>query len=272
MSNNKSSYLLPFIRAEVGKLWALPILRLAVAITPVAMYLFIADMYHLRQLPLHTSVRNLFDMLPPVLFDAWKTLILQTVIVCFAAYSSAVESQYGMIRLLCAQPLSRTEYVLGKGVAISIHVTALTLVFVGSAVAWTALYSGVRGVSWADLNQLALCTLAFVIFDQALGWIAYSLGLLRRTIGESLITACGFFIVFGFIAAYSPRPAQTYYLIRYYFFPWKYFLRLDSQLRLMVSALYSSSTLLDLFLVAVITSGLAFAAGYVSFVRRDITE
>jgi ABC-type transport system involved in multi-copper enzyme maturation permease subunit len=271
MSNNKSSYLLPFIRAEVGKLWALPIVRLAVAITPVAMYLFIADMYHIHKLPLHTSVQNLFDALPWVLFDAWKTLILQTVIVCIAAYSPAVEGQYGMIRLLCAQPMSRTEYVLGKGAAISIHVTALTLVFVGSAVAWTALYSGMHGVSWADLNQLALCTLAFVIFAQALGWIAYSLALLRRTIGEALITVVGFFTLFGFMTAYSPRRMQVYFLIRYAFFPWKYLRRLDVEFKSMAS-LYSSSTLVDLFLVALVTSGLAFAAGYVSFVRRDITE
>ncbi|MGO8735892.1 MAG: ABC transporter permease [Terriglobia bacterium] len=271
MSNNKSSYLLPFIRAEVAKLWALPIVRLAVAISPIAMYLFVAEVYHIDKLPLHASVRNLFDSLPWILFDAWKTWFLQMFIVSLAAYAASVESQYGMIRLLCAQPLSRAEYVLGKGVAISIYVTALTLVFLGSAVAWAALYSGMRGVSWADLNHLALSTLAFVIFAQALGWIAYSLGLLRRTIGESLITAFGFFILLTFAGAFCSDRMKPYFLVRYIFFPWKYFPRLSSELRSMAS-LYSSSTFLDLFLVALITSGLAFAAGYVSFVRRDITE
>jgi len=210
-------------------------------------------------------------VLPWVLFDAWKTMILQMVIVCFAAYSAAVESQYGMIRLLCAQPMSRTEYVLGKGVAISIHVTALTLVFVGSAVAWTALYSGIGGVSWADLNHLALSTLAFVIFAQALGWIAYSLALLRRTIGESLITVFGVFTLLMFVAAYSPRRMHGYFLIRYVFFPWKYFPAMNSEFR-SIASLYASLTLLDLFLVALITSGLALAVGCASFVRRDITE
>jgi ABC-type transport system involved in multi-copper enzyme maturation permease subunit len=271
MSNNKSSYLLPFIRAEVAKLWALPIVRLAVAISPVAMYLFVAEVYHIDKLPLHASVRNLFDALPWVLFDAWKTLFLQMFIVSLAAYAASVESQYGMIRLLCAQPLSRTEYVLGKGVAISIHVTALTLVFLGSAVAWTALYSGVQGVSWADLSHLAIYTLALLILVQALGWTAYSLGLLRRTIGGSLITAFGFFILLTFAAAFSSDRMRPYFLVRYIFFPWKYFPRLSSELRSIVS-LYTSLTLLNLLLAALMSSGLALAIGYVSFVNRDITE
>lgn len=271
MSNNKSSYMLPFICAEVRKLWALPILRLAVAISPVAMYVFVAEVYHIDKLPLHAPVRNLFDALPWVLFDAWKTLFLQTFIVCFAAYAASVESQYGMIRLLCAQPMSRTEYVLGKGMAISIYVTALTLVFVGSALAWTAVYSGIREVTWSNLNHLALCTLAFVIFAQALGWTAYSLGLLRRTIGESLITTFGFFVLLTFAGAFSSDRMKPYFLVRYMFFPWKYFPGLHSELK-SIAGLYASSTLLSLLLVALTTSGLALAIGYGSFVRRDITE
>jgi ABC-type transport system involved in multi-copper enzyme maturation permease subunit len=267
MSNNKSSYLIPFIQAEVRKLWALPILRLAVAVSPVAMYLFVAEVYHIEKLPLHASVRNLFDALPWVLFDAWKTLFLQMFIVCFAAYAASVESQYGMIRLLCAQPMSRSEYVLGKGMAISIYVTVLTLVFVGSALAWTAAYSGVRGVKWSDLGHLAVCTLAFVIFAQAVGWIAYSLALLRRTIGESLMTAFGFFVLLTFAGAFSSDRMKPYFLVRYIFFPWKYL----SGLRSIVGT-YSSLSLLNLVLVASTTSALAFAIGYVSFVRRDITE
>jgi len=271
MSNNHRSYLLPLIRAEIAKLWAFSIVRLAVAITPFAMYVFVAEVYHVDKLPLHASVHNLFDALPWILFNAWKTLFLQMFIVCFAAYAASVESQYGMIRLLCAQPMSRTEYILGKGVAIAFYVTALTLVFVASAVAWSAVYSGVRGASWGDLKQLGLCAFSLVIFTLALGWTAYSLALIRRTIGESLITAFGFFVLLMFAMVYLPRHVNSYFLVYYAFFPWKYFLRPGFGLGPEASH-YASSTLFDLSWVALITSALALAVGYASFVRRDITE
>ena len=48
-----------------------------------------------------------------------------------------VDSQYGVVRIACSQPISRLEYVLGKWMAVMTHVAIFAMML--SASEWTPL-------------------------------------------------------------------------------------------------------------------------------------
>ena len=91
--------------------------------------------------------RDFTVIIPYLYFASWKTLLFLLFITAFSAYCVAVDSQYGMIRIGCVQPISRGRYLCGKSIAIQLHVALFGLVYVASLVLWVGVYAGFSGVS-----------------------------------------------------------------------------------------------------------------------------
>lgn len=156
---------------------------------PVGTYLVAFDLYHVEGAGVRLRVPDAFHAVPVLFFASWKTLLFQAALVSFAAFWTTLDSQYGMIRVACAQPVSRASYLVGKWLGIGGHVLAFSAVFVACLVLWATLYSGVGGMvpaQWAALGRFALQVLAFSLALAGVGMAAASF---RRTVGSGIVIA-----------------------------------------------------------------------------------
>jgi len=138
----------------------------------------------------------------------------------FAAFWATVDSQYGMIRVACSQPVSRVEYFLGKWCGITAHVMIFTIMLVASVLAWTAIYSGMHGIRIHDLAVVARFAVELVTFVVALTSIAMATASWRRTVGEGIVVALIGFILLAIMTTLPFEVlAPRLILMRYFSFP-----------------------------------------------------
>ena len=138
----------------------------------------------------------------------------------FAAFWATVDSQYGMIRVACSQPVSRLEYVLGKWCGIMMHVAIFTVMLIASELAWAGIYSGILGVQGRDVASVASFAVELVTIVVAITSIGLAVASCRRTVGSGIVTAIMAFILLAFMTMLSFRViAPQFVLMRYFFFP-----------------------------------------------------
>lgn len=216
----RRSYFTSLVNAEVLKIFASRMPWFIYAGAFAAVYLWVFDFYHLEHLGVERHPKNFFDVFPLLFFKLWVSLLFHVVVVAFAGFWVSLDNQYGMIRVACTQPLTRYEYLLGKYVAISLHVVLIALVFLFAQCFWLIVYSGVRGVTLAELRLIGLVAADVLVFTLALTWIAISAASFRRTTGSAIITACLVFIGLAFLMTlpHDAIPPQ-YVFMRYLVFP-----------------------------------------------------
>jgi ABC-type transport system involved in multi-copper enzyme maturation permease subunit len=207
-------------RAEFLKIWSSKIPLVILVALPIGTYLFILELYHVERMAERLGVRNAVQALPLVFFATWKTPLFQAAMLTFAAFWTTVDSQYGMVRVGCCQPLTRAEYLLGKWCGIGTHVVLFSVALVLSELMWTGIYSGFAGVGVADVVRVARFAFDLAVLVAAISVVAMAAASSRRTVGSGIVTALMAFILLALMTMIpfdlvSPRLV----LLRYFFYP-----------------------------------------------------
>ncbi len=237
---------------------------------PVGTYLFAFDLYHVERAADRMPVPNVLHAVGLLFFASWKTLLFQTALVAFAAFWATLDSQYGMIRVACAQPVSRSHYLVGKWVGIGTHVLILTAVYVLCHALWGALYAGFSGMGAAEWAALARFAAAVLAFSLALTWTCMAAASLRRTVGGGIVTALLAVVVLALMTMlpFSLVPPRFVFM-RYFFFPLG---ELPNPWPGQDSAFVRVRSWAEFWAVVPATPLLLSAAALLHFRRRDITE
>jgi ABC-type transport system involved in multi-copper enzyme maturation permease subunit len=258
-------------RAEFLKIWASKIPLVILVALPVGTYLFILELYHVEWAGERLAIENAVQALPLVFKATWATLLFQAAMLTFAAFWTTVDSQYGMIRVGCCQPVTRIEYLLGKWWGIGAHIALFSTALVVSELAWTGLYSGFRGIGAADVASVALFAADLSVLVLAISFVAMAASSLRRTVGSGIVTALMAFIMLAVMTMLpfdllSPR----FILLRYFFYPLQ-----DLPARFFPggdSPFTRPPFLTSFYAVAGATPVLFAVPALVYFSRRDIVE
>jgi ABC-type transport system involved in multi-copper enzyme maturation permease subunit len=257
-------------RAEFLKIWASRIPLVILVALPLGTYLFVLELYKVEGMGdrIHG---NALDALPILFIAIWKTFMFQMAMLTFAAFWGTVDSQYGMIRVACSQPISRLEFVLGKWGAIMAHVAIFSMMLIASELAWTGIYSGMRGIHAGEFVAVARFGAEITTFTVAVTSIAMAAASLRRTVGSGTVTAIMSFIFLAFMTTLSFRViAPQWVLMRYIFFAL-------GELKNPFPTSGDSPfirvySLADFYRVALVTPLLFMLPALIHFRKRDIVE
>ena len=212
------NYFWRFIVAEVRKIYDFHFPQIAAVGTFLAVYLFVIQLYYLEQVPMHVRVPNAYYAVTLLYYVTWgKVLFIFLFLVAFSVYCVTVESQYGMIRVLCAQPLTRWQYVAGKYAAVLCHVVWFIVAYMVSLLIWGVVQSGVHGITVDQILNLVVMFCCVLIYALGVAWISVSMALLRKTMISALVTATGAFVALGLMTTLRSLEWGKYYFIRYYF-------------------------------------------------------
>jgi ABC-type transport system involved in multi-copper enzyme maturation permease subunit len=188
-----------------------------------------------------------------------------------AGKSTTIDSQYGMIRVGCCQPLTRIEYLVGKWFGIGAHIVLFSAALVLSELFWTGLYSGFHGIRAADVTSVAWFAFDLSVLVAAICVVAMAAASARRTVGSGIVTVLMAFILLAVMTMLpfdllSPR----FILLRYFFYPLQ---DLPAQVsRGGDSPFIRPPFLTSFYSVALATSALVAVPAALYFRRRDIVE
>lgn len=268
------SRLARLVGAECGKIWASHIPLAFLLSTVVVVSLFVVDFYHFERVRGGAYAKSAaLDVLPVLAFGTWKTLLLPAALIAFCAFWTTLDSQYGMIRVGLCQPLSRTEYLAGRWLALSAYVTLFCATFLVSQLAWVALYSGLSGVGSSGLARIGWFTLELTALLLALAWVAMAAASARRTVGGGIVTA--YLVVIG-LALMTMLPhglvPPRLVLMRHFFFPLQEFADPFAAMGYRDTPFARVYTRADFWLVVLATPLAFLVPALLYFRRRDITE
>jgi ABC-type transport system involved in multi-copper enzyme maturation permease subunit len=206
--------------AEFRKIAAARITLAFLLALPVGTYLFAFELYHVEGAASRLSVTNVLHAVPLLFFASWKTLLIQAALVAFAAFWTTLDSQYGMIRVACAQPVSRTTYLVGKWLGIGGHVVILSAVYVLCHGLWGALYSGLGGMGLPQWTALARFAIEALVFSLGLAWVGMAAASFRRTVGSGIVVAVMAIVLLALMTMlpFDLVPPRLVFM-RYFFFP-----------------------------------------------------
>jgi hypothetical protein len=204
--------------ADFLKIWASrgPVVFLLAI--PAGCYLVVFELYHVERVAEHLVLGHALHAVPILFFGTWKLLLFQAAVLAFAAFCATIDSQYGMIRVVGVQPLSRVQCLLGKWLGISAHLALVTLALVASLVGWALLDSGVQDIGAADLARLLRFTVELLVWTLALGSVGMATASFRRTIASGMVTAAMSFIGLAIMTMlpFDVLPPR-YVFVRYFF-------------------------------------------------------
>lgn len=268
MESNRDRYSRPFLRfvaAEFRKIFAFRMALYSYAFIFATTFLYMTYVYYVEELPKHLSVTSAYAILPLLFFATWKSLLLHMFVVAFAVHCVTVESQYGMIRVVAAQPLKRSEYVFGKYVAVSAHVALIAGVYLASLAFWSVAYSNSLGVTADHLGNLARFSLRIVLLMLGVAWISISISFLCRTQMSALVIAGISFMTLGLLTTWRAQTLGQYHFVRHFMAPLREVpmpYRLDFPWYPLPTFLW----------VTLVTCAVFLLPALLHFQRRDITE
>ena len=207
------------IAAEIAKLYAFRISLIAYISIPIFLLLFVVQLFYFEHLSSHLGSVTVAEIVPYLFFASWKPILFQLFIVIFSAYCVAVDSQYGMIRVTCTQPIRRVEYLLGKCIAIEFHVATLALAYVLSLLIWGCVCAGLR--DWPKaIAPIASVAVRTIVFSVGLSTCMVAISSLRKTLLTAFVSSC---VVFACFALLTTLPLRFHLegalLLRYFFYP-----------------------------------------------------
>lgn len=110
-----------------------------------------------------------------------------------------------MIRIGCTQPVSRFQYLLGKSIAIELHVILFAVVYVASLLLWVCICTGFRGLSAPTATAVVSLASRTAVFCVALSGCMIAVSVLRRSLLDALVTCC---VVFACLALLTTLPMR----------------------------------------------------------------
>jgi ABC-type transport system involved in multi-copper enzyme maturation permease subunit len=252
------------------KIWASRVPLVFLLSIPVGCYLVVFELYHVERVAERLPVRHALQVVPILFFVFWKLMLFPAAVLAFTAFWATVDSQYGMVRVVGAQPLSRIEYLLGKWLGISGHVVLVTVALILSLVGWAVLYSGVRGIGAREVVMLLRFSVELLALTLAIGGVGLATASFRRTIGSGLVTAMIAFIGLSVMTMlpFDVLPPR-FVFVRYFFFPMQEFPSPFPGRDSIFLRLYSLS---DFYTVVLATPLILAIPAILYFRRRDITE
>jgi ABC-type transport system involved in multi-copper enzyme maturation permease subunit len=262
------------IRAECRKIWVSHVPLAFLVSTVVVVSLFALDLYHFEGMRGGAyAKRAAMDVLPILAFASWKTLLLPAALIAFCAFWTTLDSQYGMIRVGCVLPLSRTQYLLGRWLALSAYVLLFGAVFVLVQLAWVAAYSGLAGVGAAELARVVRFSVEVLAFLLALAGVASAVASTRRTVGAGVVTAylAAIGLAFMTMLPHDLVPPRLL-LMRHFFFPLQEFVDPFAAQGYRDTPFARVYTRADFWLVVLATPFAFLVPALLYFRRRDITE
>lgn len=219
MATIRGTGLSNLIAAEVAKIYAFRISLIAYASIPVFLLLFVVQLFYFEHLSSHLGSVTVAEIIPYLFFASWKPILFQLFIIVFSAYCVAVDSQYGMIRVSCTQPVRRVEYLFGKCIAIEFHVATLALAYVASLFLWGCVCSDFRDWSKAIVPVLWVA-IRTIIFSVGLSTCMVAISSLRKTLLTALVSSCVLFACFALLTTLPLRfHLEQALLLRYFFYP-----------------------------------------------------
>jgi ABC-type transport system involved in multi-copper enzyme maturation permease subunit len=253
--------------AEFSKFYAFRIPQIAYASIAAFLLLFVIELFYVEGVVSGTS--TVTDVIFYLFFDSWKTIFFQLFVIAFSAYCIAVDSQYGMIRIGCTQPVSRTQYLLAKSIAIELHVALFTLVYVASLLMWVCICTRFRGLSATELPALASLAARTVVFCCGLSGCMIGVSTLRKSLLDAFVCCCVVFVGFFFLAMLPKRyHLQPALFVRYIFYPVAGILPKGWSIPIPMK----DAPLWQFLLVSLVTPAVCFLPALVYFHFRDISE
>jgi ABC-type transport system involved in multi-copper enzyme maturation permease subunit len=257
------------VLAEFLKFYAFRIPQISYASIPAFLMLFVVQLFYVERLSAHLGPITVLEALPYLFFVSWKTILFQLFIVVFSSYCVAVDSQYGMIRIGCTQPVSRFQYLLGKSIAIELHVTLFAVVYVASLFLWVCICTGFRGLSGSTAVAVVSLASRTAVFCVALSGCMIAVSVLRRSLLDALVSCC---VVFACLALLTTLPLRFHLeaglFLRYFFYPVAGILPKDWPLPFPMQF----APLWQFVLVSFATPAMFFIPAILHFQFRDISE
>ncbi len=261
--------LLSSVWAEFLKFYAFRIPQIAYASIAAFLLFFVIELFYVERLSAHLGPASVIEVVPYLFFASWKTIAFQFFIITFAAYCVAVDSQYGMIRIGCTQPVSRIRYLLGKAIAIELHVALFVLVYLASLIFWVCLCTGFRGLSASAIPAVASLTARTVVF--CVGWsgCAIAISSFRKSLLDAMVSSCVLFVCFALLTTMPMRfHLEAGLLLRYFFYPIGGILPENWPIPFPMQ----NAPLWQFLLVSLATPAVCFIPALLHFQLRDISE
>jgi len=205
----------------------------------------------------------------------WERMLPLGLVICTSVFWAAADSQHGMIRVVATQPLSRTDYVVGKQLAIGGHAVCFALSVAFSEVIACLVLGGTGGVTRATTTAVAASTCEAIAVMLLFVVLSTSMGLVRRTIGSGLVAMLVVFTVFGITWSAASDTVREYLPPRYVMLPFR------GLADVLPSGAYSFTRLLNdaldasfwrLAITALATCVLSIGAAALHAHYRDISE
>lgn len=264
----------PPVWAEFTKIWALRLVIGAYVGLVFFTLLIAIQLFHYERLTENYHLLGVHEPLNPViaagflLYGAWgKLAILPLFLIILGVYSVAVESQYGMTRIVATQPLSRLRYAASKFLALALHAALIGFLFCGMLLGWAFVFTGFRRASREQWIAFLLCAGLMMVMCIAWTCISAAAALFRRSLLGATVAAFGVLIAFVWMTI-SNNSFGAYNWIRYYAYP------LHFALPLSWHGEYPNAgePIWKYLFTMLATPTVIFALSSAYFSQRDITE
>jgi ABC-type multidrug transport system permease subunit len=256
--------------AEFMKILASRMPLIFLLATPALCFIVVFELFHIEQMGSRLELNHALEAFPLLFVTVWKMLMFQVAILAFSAFWATVDSQYGMVRVVGVQPISRIEYVVGKWIGVIAHVAIQTGGLVLSLLGWAILYCGVSGIDRSDATRLLRFSITLIVLTVAISALGLATASWRRTVGSGIVTAVLAFIGLSIMMTlpfdvFPPR----FVFVRYLFFPVQEYANPFPGEDSLFVRLYSYS---DFYFTILVTPLLMAIPAVLYFRRRDIAE
>ena len=253
--------------AEFSKFYAFLTPQIAYASIAASLLLFVVELFYVKGV---SGTSTATDVIFYLFFDSWKTTFFQLFVIAFSAYCIAVDSQHGMIRIGCTQPVSRTQYLLAKSIAIELHVALFALVYVASVLMWACICTRFGSIPATEFVPLASLAARTVVFSCGLSGCMIGVSTLRKSLLDAFVCCCVVFVGFFCLATMPPKryhlePAM---FVRYFFYPLAELVPKDWSTPMPMK----DAPFWQFLLVSLVTLAVCFLPALVYFHFRDISE
>jgi ABC-type transport system involved in multi-copper enzyme maturation permease subunit len=258
------------IRAEFLKIWAMRFPRYGGAGLIVFIGLITYELFAGEHLAGHVHCTSALTLMPYLIMATWGNLfVIPLYLMGLAAYCMSIDSQYGMIRVGCSQPLSRVGYIASKSIAILLH----SALFVSAYFFLLLVVSAIAGRSitapYTEVAPILASYLQLLIFCVSFAWLVAGAALFRHTLLESFVSAI---LVIVALVWLNMMPMHfglnPYLLLRYYLYPVSSILRKEW----LANFPNLENPLWQFLLTMIATPAIVWGLALARFVRRDITE
>jgi len=255
--------------AEFIKFYAFRIPQIGYVCIGAFLCLFVIQLFYVERISAHLGPSSVIEIIPYLFFASWKTILFQLFIIAFSAYCVAVDSQYGMIRVACTQPISRAQYLVGKGLAIELHVALFALVYVVSLLMWVFICNGFRGLSKEGMVAITSLAARTIIFCGGLAGCMIAVSIVRKTLLDAVVSSFAVFACFALLTTLPPRfHLESALFLRYFFYPIAGILPKGWPMAFPMQ----SAPMWQFVLVSCATPLLCFLPALLHFCYRDIVE